>query len=239
MEFLSEIIHRDKFIIENGFHSRDAIIIVLEGEFQCTLLGNTYHAKPGEIYVFHCNTPFQRRVLKPIRCVYLQFEPFPYPLPPGRLETSDPLRLQNTIPHLAKAVEAEDRELTEHFIFDILLLRKSGEECPSVADPIVASCIRIFRKQFCTRLSLNTLALQFSISKQGLIQKFRRNTGRTPMEYLGSIRLSHSKQLLRDTSLPISEIALRCGFENVYYFSNFFKRVTGVRPSEYRKLNDL
>ena len=199
MEFLSEIIHRDKFIIENGFHTRDAIIIVLEGEFQCTLLGNSYHAKPGDIYVFHSSTPFQRKVLKPLRCVYLQFEPFPYPLPPGHLETADPTRLQNTIPHLVKAVEAEDRELTEHFILDILLLRKSREERPSAADPIVASCIRIFRQKFQTRISLDALAQQFSISKQGLIQKFRRSTGRTPMEYLSGIRLSHGKQLLRDT----------------------------------------
>lgn len=239
MEFLSEIIHRDKFIIENGFHTRDAIIIVLAGEFECVILGKRFHAGPGDICVFHGGSVFRRRVLQPIRCVYLQFEPFPMPLPAGLLETADPERTANTVRHLAEAVMAEDRVLTEHFIRDILLLHRSTEAEASVSDPIVAGCLRIFGQRFASRLSLEELANRYSITKQGLIQKFRRVTGKTPMEHLAAIRLAHSKQLLRDTILPVGEIARRCGFENVYYFSNFFKRMTGVRPSDYRKLNDL
>lgn len=239
VEFLSEIIHRDKFIIENGYHTRDAIIIVLGGEFVCTILGKQFHARPGDICIFHGGSEFQRRVLQPIRCVYLQFEPFPMALPPGLLETADPARTANTVAHLADAVMAEDRELTEHFIRDILLLHRSNEAGLPISDPIVAGCIRIFRQRYASQLSLDELAKRFSISKQGLIQKFRRATQKTPMEFLASIRLTHGKQLLRDTTLPVGEIAHRCGFENVYYFSNFFKRLTGVRPSDYRKLNDL
>ena len=239
MEFLSEIIRRDKFIIETGYHTRDAIIIVLSGQFECVIQGKAFCAKPGDICVFHGGTLFERHVLQPIRCVYLQFEPFPMALPAGILETADPLRTANTVKHLADAVMAEDRLLTEHFIRDILLLHRSEATDISISDPIVAGCIRIFEQRYSAHIALEELAQQFSISKQGLIQKFRRLTDKTPMEYLAAVRLARSKQLLRDTILPIGEVAQRCGFENVYYFSNFFKRMTGVRPSVYRKLNDL
>lgn len=239
MEFLSEIIHRDKFIIEQGAHARDAIIIVLSGKFRCSIDGQEILAKAGDICVFHANRAFHRTVLEPIRCVYLQFEPFPMALPSGLLQSTDPARTENTIAHLAAAIETDDRDLTEHFVRDILLLHRSYEaELPNT-DPIVAGCIRIFRQRYASQISLDELAKQFSISKQGLIQKFRRITQKTPMEYLSNIRLTQSKQLLRDTDLPVGEIAQRCGFENVYYFSNFFKRLSGVRPSDYRKLNDL
>ena len=53
------------------------------------------------------------------------------------------------------------------------------------------------------------------------------------MEYLAYIRVDQSKLLLRDTSLSVSEIAGKCGFENVYYFSRMFKKRQGVSPSEY------
>ena len=239
MEFLSEIIHRDKFVIENGFHTRDGIIIVLQGRFDCVIHGKVYQAGPGDICVFHGNTVFQRHVVQPIRCVYLQFDPLPLPLPPGLLETADAARTANTISHLAEAVITEDRVLTEHFIRDIFLMHRGEATSSPVFDPTVAGCIRVFEQCYAERITLDDLAQRFSLSKQGLIQKFRRITGKTPMEYLTAIRLTNAKQLLRDTSLPIGEVALRCGFENVYYFSNFFKRMTGVRPSAYRKLNDL
>lgn len=239
MDFLSEIIHRDKFIIESGSHTRDAIIIVLSGKFCCSVDGQELLVQRGDICTFHANREFQRKVLEPIRCVYLQFEPFPTELPMGLLRSVDPGRTENTVTHLANAIERDDRELTEHFVRDIFLFHRSYEAELPGADPIVSGCIRIFRQRYASQISLDELAKEFSISKQGLIQKFRRTTQKTPMEYLSAIRLARSKQLLRDTILPVGEVALRCGFENVYYFSNFFKRMTGVRPSVYRKLNDL
>jgi transcriptional regulator GlxA family with amidase domain len=83
------------------------------------------------------------------------------------------------------------------------------------------------------------LAEKFSISKQGLIRKFKKVTHKTPMEYLAYTRIDQSKLLLRDTSLSVSEIAGKCGFENVYYFSNCFKGATGLSPTAYRSLLDL
>ena len=46
---------------------------------------------------------------------------------------------------------------------------------------------------------------------------------------------SRAQELLTQGDLPIGEIAEKCGFENVYYFSAAFKKRVGLPPSEYRK----
>ena len=79
------------------------------------------------------------------------------------------------------------------------------------------------------------LANREALSKQSLIRKFKASTGLTPMQYLADARFNECKILLRETSMNISQIAQACGFENVYYFSNFFRKSTGVSPSQYRK----
>lgn len=239
MDFISDIIRRDSFVIEYGSHVRDSIIIVLEGRFQCTMQGNTFTAGNGDICVFRKDTLFERKVLCPLKCVYIQFAEFPMSLRSGVLKTQDPDRTKNTILHLIRSVEAQNRELTEHFIRDILLLHRSPQPQHDPADPIISGCIAYFSRHYSERITLDMLAEKFSISKQGLIRRFKKVTRKTPMEYLAYTRIDQSKLLLRDTSLSVSEIAGKCGFENVYYFSNFFKHAVGLSPTAYRKLIDL
>ena len=239
MEFISEIIRRDSFVIEHGSHVRDAIIIVLEGQFTCSIDGTQHTVSAPEIFAFSRDTLFSRSVLQPLTCVYLQFEAFPIPLRSGFLHSSDPQRTKNTIVHLTRAVEEQNRELTEHFLRDILLLHSKQQNIPTSSDPIVSACIAYFNRHIDEHIDLEMLSKKFSISKQGLIRKFKSRTHKTPMEYLFMLRVNQSKLLLRDGSLSVSEIATKCGFENVYYFSNCFKRSEGISPSAYRKLNAL
>ena len=239
MDFISDIIRRDSFVIEYGSHVRDSIIIVLEGQFTCTIHGHSYTASQNDICVFCKDTLFERKVLTPIRCVYIQFAEFPTPLRSGLLKTADPARTENTIRHLLQAVTEQNKELTEHFLRDIFLLHQPPEAALDPADPIVSGCIAYFSSHCAERITLDMLAEKFSISKQGLIRRFKKVTRKTPMEYPAYTRIDQSKLLLRDTSLSVSEIAGKCGFENVYYFSNFFKHAVGLSPTAYRKLIDL
>ena len=60
-------------------------------------------------------------------------------------------------------------------------------------------------------------------------------TGTTIHQYLLQYRLEIAKKILLNTDCTISDIALKCGFKNVYYFSNTFKEKTGITPSLFRK----
>lgn len=57
---------------------------------------------------------------------------------------------------------------------------------------------------------------------------------KTPYNYLQKIRINKAEVLLLYTSKKISNIALECGFCDIYSFSHCFKKHTGMSPSEYR-----
>lgn len=60
------------------------------------------------------------------------------------------------------------------------------------------------------------------------------STHRTAIDWIEIARLNTAKQLLRDRSLSIAEIAEKTGLVDQSYFSRFFKKKTGITPSEYR-----
>lgn len=65
--------------------------------------------------------------------------------------------------------------------------------------------------------------------------KFKKITGRTPVEFLRKIRISHACYLI-DTyknSLSLTEIAEKCGYTDYVYFSRRFKQMMGISPSKY------
>ena len=63
----------------------------------------------------------------------------------------------------------------------------------------------------------------------------RRTTGQTFMQLLTSIRLENAKQLLRDTSVSILDIAIQIGYEGSDQFIRAFRRQNGITPNEYRR----
>ena len=69
---------------------------------------------------------------------------------------------------------------------------------------------------------------------------FKEDFGKTPLEYLTSLRVDLAKKLLRQMAFQgIENISLQCGYKDIYYFSKTFKKHTGLSPSEYRKKNLL
>ena len=59
MQFVSEIIRRETFVIEYGSHVRDSIIILLDGQFSCAVDGFSVTAKAGDICVFRRDSLFE------------------------------------------------------------------------------------------------------------------------------------------------------------------------------------
>ena len=84
-------------------------------------------------------------------------------------------------------------------------------------------------------LSVSALCIHFHLSHSEIYSIFREYFEATPAEYIKARRLSRACRLLRETSLPVGEIARRCGIPDYNYFSKIFKRSVGVSPRDYRK----
>ena len=85
------------------------------------------------------------------------------------------------------------------------------------------------------KINLNEICQQVSRSKPHLIRLFKKYTGSAPYDYLMKKRVSHAKLMLTHSTMPIKEIAGKLQFSDQYYFSNYFKKVAGISPSEFRK----
>lgn len=66
---------------------------------------------------------------------------------------------------------------------------------------------------------------------------FKRQTGNTFTSFLNHSRISEASRLIITTEMPISEIAFRCGFENVSHFNRTFKKIKGCSPRQLRSAN--
>lgn len=60
----------------------------------------------------------------------------------------------------------------------------------------------------------------------------------TPLTYINNLKLHHATNLLQANFYSVSEIAEKCGFSNVYYFSRFIRKQTGLSPTELRLTNN-
>lgn len=92
----------------------------------------------------------------------------------------------------------------------------------------------INRHFFDNSLSVDAIAEQYGISQSYLSQLFKEQTGQNVSDYLESIRIAAACRLFQTTAMPIQEVAVQCGYGNVYTFRRAFKRVKGIVPTEYK-----
>ncbi|MBQ7930940.1 MAG: helix-turn-helix domain-containing protein [Clostridia bacterium] len=71
-------------------------------------------------------------------------------------------------------------------------------------------------------------------SKRHFIRRFSAVYHISPQKYLLRLRIRHACTLLRDSTLAVTDVALRCGFSDANYFSRVFRRERGVTPTQYR-----
>jgi len=84
-------------------------------------------------------------------------------------------------------------------------------------------------------ITLDELADFANFNKYYLCRMFKKAFGMTPVQYHLSVRLEKAKQLIQFTSLTLSDIAEKTGFQSIHAFSRAFRKQEGVAPSYYRK----
>ena len=75
------------------------------------------------------------------------------------------------------------------------------------------------------------------ISPERLIRMYKRTTGYTPYQWLQRERIGHARNMLKDTKLSISEIALQCGFKDQSHLTRIFRRFVQITPAIWRRHN--
>ncbi len=128
--------------------------------------------------------------------------------------------------------------IRSYFLSLLLLLARHTEPQDTTElaqlDKIIQS-LDYMETHYAEKVSLDELAAISFLSKRQYSRIFRSVYSMTPMEYLRSRRIQQACALLRDTNMPLAEIASVCGFTDSSHLSRCFLDSVGLTPGTYRQ----
>lgn len=122
-------------------------------------------------------------------------------------------------------------QLLSECVLSSMTVEKNGD-VPQVIQHVRMYLLNHYRE----KNTLEELGVMFNINPYYLQKQFKRYVGMSPTDYQIFLRMTKAKELIRNTKMPIGEIALAVGIENLGYFTRRFKQQEGTTPQTYRKL---
>ncbi len=99
----------------------------------------------------------------------------------------------------------------------------------------VEEALRYIESNYAQTVNIQVIASYLNIERTYLYRLFKDITGSSPQEYLLDYRIRRACTLLKETSLPINDIARSVGYSDALYFSRLFRQKKNTTPTEYRK----
>lgn len=103
------------------------------------------------------------------------------------------------------------------------------------SDAVLQSINMINSQYSDNELSLQSVADSLFVSSSYLSRIFLRETGENFSTYLTRKRINEAKSMLENSNMKMYMIAQKVGYTSQHYFSNIFKKTTGISPADYRK----
>lgn len=134
---------------------------------------------------------------------------------------------------ISKHSELQSNRLLTDMITEIMLNMSgfdAGEEPDWIKD------IRDYLEEhFAEDLRLDSLSSKFAVSKYHLCREFKKYIGKSPKEYLITVRINNAKALLHGTDMRVADIARNVGFSDYSNFFGIFRKYERLSPAEYRR----
>lgn len=99
----------------------------------------------------------------------------------------------------------------------------------------IRRALEYIHNNYSNTIHVSDIANYVCIDRSYLYTLFRRNLGVSPQDYLANCRITCAAELLTVSELPISGVALSCGYQDPLVFSKAFKQKKGITPSQYRR----
>lgn len=244
----SRILTRNQFLLVEGHHATHALFYLKKGNFSIEINEQKEELSAGDCLILPDYIHFRRNVLEPIEFVYVEFTynlncPYSFDIPYGKVIIRDVHRFLSSITALERLIVCDDllsAGYREHLLSDILFqiyfehseVDRHLDKLTS-HDKLVNAAIDHIEKNLDKKILIEDICRALGTNSSTLNFKFRREFCMSIGQFIMNERMKKARRLLIGTTYNISEIASRCGFENVYYFSNAFKKAHGVSPSNY------
>lgn len=235
-------VYREKFNMENYIGSTDIFALVQSGSFTFESKEGFYTVSANEGALFRRDVLYHRKIVTPVTMYLFRYQSESPVFQTDKIVFSDTDRIRSTLALLEKidkGVFKNEFELRSNVLADIIMQYtvENNALAPAtgkISDPIGIAISQI-SENLHRKIDLAAVGSLTGLSYVQFVRRFKAETGMTPSEYISVLRLQKAKSLLAETSLPIRQIAYACGFENEYYFSNFFKKHISMSPTAFRK----
>lgn len=123
------------------------------------------------------------------------------------------------------------------FIIDLMRLNNFNSDSKITYKERVIKYVKAeIKNNLDSRINFDIIAEKLGYSSDRLRRIFKEETSETVYQYTLNKRLSKAKELLKETTLPIKQIATECGFNSEIRFDRFFKQKLDMSPRQYRKI---
>lgn len=130
-------------------------------------------------------------------------------------------------------------KLTEIVIVELIRISFGRSEQSQVvralADRQISNALQHLHTNPHMAWTLESLAQKVGMSRAAFAKRFKALMEQPMFKYLTHLRVQRAKQLLRDTQLPLYDVASRVGYESELAFTKTFKKLTSITPTQYRK----
>lgn len=104
------------------------------------------------------------------------------------------------------------------------------------ADSVVRNCEQWLKENYKQTNAISQVLEHAKIPERTLKRRFKTATGTTLIEYIQNLRIEDAKTLLETGQMPVEEISFEVSYDDVSFFRRLFKRLTGLTPSQYRRM---
>lgn len=115
------------------------------------------------------------------------------------------------------------------------VVARQSSDFQAVEDPQVIQALHYIRKHACESIKVNHVLEFVGLSRSTLERRFRAERGHSIHQEIHDARLTRACDLLRNTEMPIADVAEDCGFPSVQYLYTVFKKHTGLTPLGFRQ----
>ncbi len=226
--------------------------IVTQGSGTVTINGEAFLVKAGDCVWLNCLVPYSHKSNQhdPWTLHWVHFNGpqassfYRFYLNKGGASVYTPTSLSayveilQTLFRLQQKPEVLTDILSHKHLTDLMALiyTDAFHNSTETALPDKFSAIQHYiENNYTQKITLDTLASQFFISKYHLHREYQKLFGTTITNALSLKRLAHAKNLLRFSEDSIESIAVSSGFQTASYFIKVFKKYEGMTPLEYRR----
>ena len=130
-------------------------------------------------------------------------------------------------------------KLTEIVLVELIRIdfgrQEKSQFVKALTDKQVAKALKQLHNNPHVHWTIESLAQEIGMSRAAFAKRFKDLVGYPMFEYLTKLRMQKAKELLRETHLPLYDVANRVGYESDMAFTKSFKKHAGTTPTRYRK----